>query len=267
MKTIITGTDFSASSLNACRYAAFLALKLNCKLTVFNLYEAPLIHSNVGLYGFTYAAVRGDSKRKTAKILADLKAEFPKLKVSMFVSNGDLKTELEDFDAKHQVEAAVMGLESKSRLTKFLYGSHGVNIAGKINAPVIIVPQSYKVHKLDGVLLSVDSNEKLYKTSLAGFEKFLKAAKVPVSLLHVRTEDELFHPLVTSLKILGKKQPILEHRAKNLENGVRNFCRENNVDLVAIVSKKHSVFYNLFSESNTKRVAFASKVPVMAIHE
>ncbi len=194
MKTIIAGTDFTTSSINACKYAAFLAQKLNCKLTIFNMFEAPIIHSNVGLYGISYSSVRGESRHKTSKLIKDLQQLFPKLKINYFVTFGGIKQQLEDFSKDHQVQAAVMGLDAKKRISKYIYGSHGVNIAGKIDCPVIIVPSNYKKHELSSILLAVDNNEKLLQSSLKGFAKFVKQSKSELALLHVRTEEEIFIP-------------------------------------------------------------------------
>ncbi|MFL5754097.1 MAG: universal stress protein [Bacteroidia bacterium] len=267
MKTIIAGTDFSPSSINACRYAAMLAKKLNCKLTIFNMFEAPVIHSNVGLYGITYNSEKNLSEHKTAKLTKDLQESFPSVKISWFATSGALKAELEEFTEKHQVEAAVMGLEAKNRISKFIYGSHGVNIAGKIDCPVIIVPEKYKKHKLSTVLLAVDNNEKLVKSSLNVFEKFIKQAKAGLTLLHVRTANEIFEPVSNTLTINGKKFPIRLIKANEVQDGIRKYCFTADTDMVTIISKKHSIFYNFFIESNTKKVAFVAKVPVMAIHE
>ncbi len=66
MKTIIVGTDFSQSSLNACQYAASLAQKLICKRSLFNLFEAPVIHSNTGKYEVSYqGSATGPSRLNT----------------------------------------------------------------------------------------------------------------------------------------------------------------------------------------------------------
>lgn len=266
MKTIIAGTDFTPSSINACKYAALLAQKLNCKLTIFNMFEAPIIHSNTGLYGISYTSVRKDSQAKTQKLVALLSKLFPKLKIDLFVTSGAFSDELNTFSASHYVEAAVMGLETKTKFSKFIYGSHGVDIAGKIDAPVIIVPENYKTHKLSSVLLAVDNNEKLLKSSLEDFEIFLSKSKSKVHLLHVRTEDEIFEPVVTALKINGKKRNIEVIKAADIQDGIKKYCRQGDIDLIAIISRKHSLFYNLFVESNTKKVAFAAKVPVLSIH-
>lgn len=267
MKTIIAGTDFTPSSVNACKYAALLAEKLNCKLTLFNMFEAPVIHSNVGLYGFSYASARGNSQVKTRKVVEQLQKLFPNVEINMFVTNGAFKDELEDFVSSHKVEAAVMGLETKTRISKFIYGSHGVNVAGKIDTPVIIVPEKYKKHRLLKVLLAVDNTEKLYKNSLTGFERFLIETGAKVQLLHVRTEDEIMKPVISRIKINKKVMPIEVIKAIDIQEGVKKYCAKDNIDLVAIVSRRHSVFYNFFVESNTKKVAFTAKVPVLAIHE
>ncbi len=267
MKTIIAGTDFTASSINACKYAAFLAQKLNCKLTIFNMFEAPVIHSNIGLYGISYTSQKTQSLDKTEHLIKELKTLFPKININKFITNKGFKFELENFTNSHQVEAAVMGLAAKNRISKFIYGSHGVDIAGKIDCPVIIVPEKYMEHRLAKVLLAVDNNEKLRKSSLYVFENFIKESKTKLAVLHVRTEDEIFNPLIDKLEINTKKLPIEIITAKDLQDGVKKYCVAGNIDLVTIISKTHSPFYNFFNESNAKKVAYVAKVPIMTIHE
>ena len=267
MKTIIAGTDFTPSSINACKYAALLAQKLYCKLTIFNLFDAPIIHSNVGLYGISYGAHKSTSRHNTNKLASELRKLFPKVKIESFTTSGGFKYELENFTAIHQIEAAVMGLEAKDKISKFIYGSHSIDIAGKIDCPVVIVPSKYKTHKLSKIVLTVDSNEKMHKPTLSGFEKFVEKSKIKLTLLHVRTEDEISDPVITTAKINGKKLPIEILEAKDIQDGVKKYINIKEADMVAIISKKHSAFYNFFSESNTKKIAFVAKVPVMSIHE
>ncbi|MES2679479.1 MAG: universal stress protein [Bacteroidota bacterium] len=268
MKTILAGTDFTSSSLNACRYAALLAHKSNCKLTVFNLFLAPVLHSNSGLYGISYASVKTTSKKRISKLIEKLQEEFPGLKINALATSGVFEDELETFIGSHLVESVVMGLESKTRISKFIWGSHGVKIAGKIDAPVIIVPEKYKEHRINTILLAVDNAEKLHTTSLRNIEKFAKSCKSVIKPLHIRTPDEVIvAPKNRTLKLNGDKKDVEVFKSNNIESGIKKYCAAGKIDLVAVISKKHSVVYNLFNESVTKRVAFAARVPVMAIHE
>ncbi len=267
MKTIIVGTDFSPSSINASKYAALLASQMKCKLTIFNLFEAPLIHSNIGLYGLSFLSLKKSSEKKMQGFSDELQSIFPKLKIEVFVTSGNFKTELENFTSKHQVAAAVMGLEAKNWISDAIYGSHGVNIAGKIETPVIIVPLKYKKHKFSELLLAVDNQEKMQQTKLIGMECFLKSTKVKIKALHVRTLEEVFKSASSKLRINEKTLPIQEINANDLSSGIKKYCKKAPVDLVCVISRKHSIFYNLYAESNTNYVAFTSNIPVMAIHE
>ncbi len=268
MKTIIAGTDFTPSSINACKYAALLAQKLQCKLVIFNLFQAPILHSNSGLYGISYASVKKSSEQNSAEIIKSLSKDFPSVKTEVFSTTGGFEEELQAFTRRHQIRAVVMGLEAKNRISKFIWGSHGVNIAGKINAPAIIVPEKYKDHRLETMVIAVDNSDKLKTTSLKGIEAFAGALQSQVKLLHVRTPDEVINPAKTvAIKINKQKLEVAVEKSKSIEDGIRFFCRDHDIDLVTIISRKHSVFYNLFKESITKKVAFSARVPVMAIHE
>lgn len=268
MKTILAGTDFSASSLNACRYAALLSEKLSCKLVIFNLYQTPVYHSNAGLVGISLPAIKSESRDRLDGVVKALQSDFPGLRINGLLSPYALTKELDDFTSRHQVAAVVMGLESKSKISKFIYGTHGVSLGGKIPAPVIIVPDKYKDHRWETVVLAVDNKEKLKKEALKDIEKMVKTAQLRLDFLHVRTPDEVLGPGKSgSLKLGRASVQVSVQPAVSIEAGVQKYCRSKEADMVAIISRKHSVFYNLFNESVTKRVAFASRVPVMALHE
>jgi nucleotide-binding universal stress UspA family protein len=267
MKTIIACTDFTPSSLNACNYAALLAKKLKCKLTLFNLFEAPVVHSNAGLYGITFKAQEFSSRNKSAKLLDQLQEKYPSVPMNYFVTAGAFQQEIEEFNRLHQVEATVMGLAAKNKINRFIYGSHGINLAGKIDCPVIIVPDTYKKHSLKKIILAVDNEEKLRRASLQELEKLAANTRASVLPVHIRTEDELFSTPVQKIKINKKFSKVAVVEGNDLQEGMKAVLRETSADLVCVISKTHSSFYNFFVESNTKKIAFASKIPVMAIHE
>jgi nucleotide-binding universal stress UspA family protein len=201
------------------------------------------------------------------KFIQKLAITHPKVQMESMITTGSFKMEVEDFIKKHRVEAVVMGLASKTKLEKFIYGSHSTDVAGRVNAPVIIVPEKYKKHHLKSMLLSVDNNEKLYHSSLTEVERFAADTQTKLNVLSVRTEDELFLPKQQEVKINGSAIKLNTIKAKDIEKGIVSYCRKNKADLITVLSKRHSALYNLFAESHTKKIAFASKVPVMAIHE
>lgn len=267
MKTILVATDFTPSSVNACLYAATLAKKLTCKLTLFNLFEIPAVHSNSGLYLVSYNSVKENSEETIKKLAENIHLKFPKLHIDHLVTTGSFKRNIEEFIAAHQVEAVVMGLATKTKLSKFIYGSHSTDIAGKIKAPVIIVPEKYKKYSFKNILLGVDNTEKLYKSELIDFESLVKDLKSSVKLVHLRTDEEVFKNKPGSLNLNGKSLKVNTFFAKDMQDGIKKYVKKTNTDLIAVISKSHSAFYELFAETNTKKIAFSSKIPVLCIHE
>ena len=71
----------------------------------------------------------------------------------------------------------------------------------------------------------------------------------------------------TAVKLNGTNAKIETLTTQNLKKGIREYSKEKNIDLVVLISRQHSLFYNLFAESNTKQIALDARVPVMAIHE
>ena len=267
MQTIVAGTDFSKSSLNACLYAAMLAKVYKCKLVLFNLHEVSWVHANSGLFLLDMYKNRRKNEIRITKQMLDLKTAFPDLQISSFVQSGSFKKEIKTFSEHHQLKLIVMGLAEKNRFYKSIYGSHGVDIAGKLMAPVVIVPEQFKSHSLSHTLLAVDNSEKLQLSSLHEFEYLIKKTKAQVNVLHCRTKDEVFEPIKKTVKLNGTNAKIETLTTQNLKKGIREYSKEKNIDLVVLISRQHSLFYNLFAESNTKQIALDARVPVMAIHE
>lgn len=267
MKTILVGTDFTPSSYNAGNYAAILAKKLGCKLVLFNIYEVPALHTNSGLYFISSEAIRENTEEKMERQIKELKASFNGIKVESLVATGSFSKLIEEFIAKHRVQAVVMGLAAKTKLSKFIYGSHTTDIAGKLTAPVIIVPEKYKQHQVKTILLGVDNTEKLIGTPLKQFVALSNELKAKVKSIHVRTADEILVPEKKEIHLGSKTQKVDGFFAKNIQDGLNKYARLNACDMICVVSRAHSAFYDLFAENNTKKIAFVSKIPVMSIHE
>ena len=56
-------------------------------------------------------------------------------------------------------------------------------------------------------------------------------------------------------------------RLYDFQDAVNAFTEDNEIDLIITIPRKHSFLGNLFKSSNTKKMAYHSHVPVVAIHE
>jgi nucleotide-binding universal stress UspA family protein len=262
-KTILVGVDYSKSSDNALGYAALLAKKGKADLMLFHSYEVPVVHTNSGIFFISYTAIKAANTKRLEKYKDKLKEEHPGLNIKIFTIGASFRIELEELQRKHAIQYIVMGLESKSRISKFIYGSHGTSIAGKMNCPVIIVPEKYKTHKIGKAVMAVDNLKTINYDVLKKVKDFSSQFHVLYSNVHIRTQQEFTFEKSTR----SKKLPLEVVEANDFPDGISRYAKEHAKDLIIIVSKSHSAVYNFFNESNTKTIAFRSKIPVMAIHD
>ena len=54
---------------------------------------------------------------------------------------------------------------------------------------------------------------------------------------------------------------------ENVQDGIKQAAEAYNADIIAMTYKKESFFERLFSGSDTKKMAYHSKVPLLTFHE
>ncbi|HQQ94070.1 MAG TPA: universal stress protein [Bacteroidia bacterium] len=266
-KRVLAGIDYSRSSLNALEYAVGLAAKSRASLLLFHVYDFPVVHTNAGLYMVDYRSIKREDLSKLEKIKEKILAENPKLDVEIINSNMSFRTFVEELAAKRKIHVVVIGLETKSKISKYIWGTTGVDIAGKIDCPVVIVPETYKEHRYEKIMATVDYKQDLKRVVIRKAEKFAEDHKMQCELVHVQTDDELdFGVEAAEHRKEAERWNISVFKAKTFADGVKKYVSQNKSDMVVLFSRKHSLVYRLFNETNTKTIAFSSNVPVMSVH-
>lgn len=266
-KRILVGIDYSKSSLNALEYAAGLAKHSGATLVLFHVYEFPVVHTNAGLYMVDYKAIKRDDLAKLEQVKTKLLLKHTGLQVEAINSNLSFRSYVEELAAKKKIHVVVLGLESKGKLSKFIWGTTGVDLAGKVDCPVVIVPESYTKHSYTKVLAAVDYKQDLKRVVIRKAEQFAREHKMSCDLVHIQTDDELdFGMEAAQHRKEAAKWNIQIFKSKGFAEGIKKYVSQNKSDLVVLFSRKHSLVYRLFNETNTKTIAFNSNVPVMAVH-
>jgi nucleotide-binding universal stress UspA family protein len=266
IKTILVGIDYTKSSDNALQYAILLAEKSNASLMLFHVYENPVVHLYSGAYFVDYDNVEKGNVEKLKKYKAKVLSTHPKLDIAILATDKSIKSSIKDLVEKHKISLVVFGLETKSKVSKFFYGTSGVKLASRIKCPVIIVPEDYKQHQLKHTVLAVDNNEHIKSKIVKKVKEFNSDLNLQNEFIHVKTEYEFLAIPTTKIKKEQEKLKVKVIESENFVLGIKSYVSKNKVDLVIIISHSHSALYNLFNDSNTKLIAFESKKPVMCFH-
>lgn len=266
-KIILVGIDYSKSSENALNYAVMLARKGNAGILLFHMYETPVVHTYSGAYFISYNEMQGYNQARLERYKDDFIRKHHGIQMEALATYKSFKIGVTDLIKSRKVHYVVLGLESKSKLSKFIFGTTGMEVAGKINCPVIIVPEKYKNHQLKRAVLALDNRKSIESKVMEKVSDFNKKFGIQKEIIHVKTEDEFLFVPDKKAEKFSKKWKVKVVEAKSFEEGMMHYIKENKTDLISIISHSHSVMYNLFSESNTKMIAFKSRIPVMSIHD
>lgn len=267
-KTILVGIDYTKSSENALLYSIMLAKKSGASLLLFHVFDLPLIHTNSGPYFVSYSNMENEGDvAKLEKYKTDILSKFPKLKIEVMGSFNSIKQEIKNLYKHHDIDYVVLGLETKTKLSKFIYGTTGVDLAGKVDCPVIIVPEKYNQHQLLKMVVAIDNKKALKSRLISEIEELSTRFKVKKQYLHIKTEDEFLLVDEKAAKKSAEKLKPVTIEAMDLKSGIIKYTNKNQPDAIVLISRSHSAWYNLFNETNTKQIAFSSKIPVISIHE
>jgi len=259
---ILVGIDFTKSSENALNYAVLLAQRSGFAITLFHVFDTPVVHANSGAYFIEYASLKQNFTARLEQYKKNVEEKHPLLSIHVFTTFNSFKAEVQELVDKKKIHYVVLGLETKSKISKFIYGTTGIDIAGKINCPVIIVPEKYKAHKLEHIVLAIDNKHKQHAKEIKQVKKFAEQFNCSVNYLHVRTEHELIIE-----KSKNKDLPVETINSKEFKTGIKNYLKNHPKDLTVIITHQHNFLYHFFIESNTKEIAFQSKTPVMSVYD
>ncbi|MGB4770508.1 MAG: universal stress protein [Chitinophagaceae bacterium] len=272
MFTIIVPTDFSDTARNAVDYALKMANDMhNVRVVLYNAYSK----SSIGVDG-TPLSVDPDTNRQiTLMALQNLRNEFPVrsgLTVDILAEEGDLTPNLARMATDKSADLAIMGINGANKIEQVLIGSSTLSVVNKASMPVLIVPPDAVYKKIRKVLFCSDLKDVEKTTPVDHLKTVLDMFGPKLVIGHVSTNhynDTLHQQKVEISKLnemLGAYDPEFAVLPMgDFTDSTSQLATDKQVDLLITVPRKHSFFEKLISPSHTKKLAYHSHLPVLAI--
>ncbi len=261
MNTVIVPVDFSETSLNAARYATkLLTGHYGVNMILHNVYEKP-----------SQAAEAGDKLEK-------LKAELTNIgvvKITTLAEEGsDFIVELEKLARHQQADFIIMGITGRSALGQTFIGSNTLKMVEKKICPVLIVPPDATYQDVKNVLLTSDFKNVISATPSVPIKKILKAFRPRLHVINVDSE----HYVALTEEYQAQRAKLADMFKEfnpefyflglyDVDEAINQFAHDKNIDLIIVIHKEHALVSKLFVKSHTKKLAYHSSVPVLALHE
>jgi nucleotide-binding universal stress UspA family protein len=261
MHRVIVPVDFSETSLNAARYTAqMLAGKKDALAILYNNYESE----------DDYDVVVGYQESLKKEFLAK-GVEQVEYENEM---GGDLIENIARLAHTSRATLIVMGITGKSEIRQVMFGSNTLKLVDKNLLPVMIIPPDATYKGINNVVFTSDfknveatTPSELISAVLEIFNPMLHI--VNVSKEHYVSLTEEIEQAKIVFKRLFKtfKTEFYFLTMNDFYEAVDLFVKDHNIDILVTIPKHQSNAASLFKSSHTKRLAYHSRIPILAAHE
>ncbi len=268
MKSFLVPVDFSDTAINAAEYAVALAKDIpGATITLYNVFSRISFET----------LVEGEDSRKrvTDLELQSLKENISigkDVNISTVSEEGSFIDNIQKYVLGNHVDMVIMGITGTSRIKQVFMGTNTLNVIRNINTPVMIIPPDAKYTGLKNVLFTSDFKDVARTTPFATLKKILDTFKPKLEILNV--DSEHYIELTDEYKVeresmeekLGSYNPNFAFlRAYDFLEGINRFADAKQVDAIITVPHKHSFLSQLFKTSHTKKLAYHSHIPIIAL--
>lgn len=276
MKKILLPTDFSENSYNAISYALRLYHNEECKFYLLNtytpiLYDAEFISYNSPNLSLETIYQRNSLEgleRVEKRILKDFNNPLHQLeKISSFsLLNEEIKEQVKN----KEIDLVVMGTQGATGALQILFGTHTVHAIKKATSPLLAIPSGYQYLQPRNILFPTDFDINYTKEHLFILKNIVANAGAVVNVLHVNFGYPLEPKQEKAKAILKDYLQDTPHHFYNVEDntvakGIYQFQKEKNVEMMVMISNKHSFFENLLFRPVINEIGFHLKIPLLVI--
>lgn len=272
MKKILVPIDFSKEAKYACEVAAQIAKKTKCEIILLHMLDIP---------GASIDPIDSNNKRGGAQAIFFMKTihkKFQKYKALPFFEGIKITESVKFHKAfngvieeskKNNVDLIVMGSQGATGLKEMLVGSNTEKVVRHSDIPVLVIKKKVSNFEIKNMIFASDFSKES-KKSFKNVLEFANIFKAKLHLLYINTIHN-FESTKDSTKKLEKfvsgfdrkKFTLNIYNDTTIEEGILNFGKEIEADVIAINTHGRSGLSQLFSESISKELANHALRPIV----
>jgi nucleotide-binding universal stress UspA family protein len=260
MHKVIIPIDFSETSLNAARYTAgMLAGKDDLTAVIYHNYETENDYDISLIYQ------------------ENLKREFLKTGVRTVECENDMGGDLIDNVSRLaqtiNTRLIIMGITGKTAIRQVMFGSNTLKLIDRNLFPVMIIPPDALYTGIKNVAFASDFKNVALSTPAAFINSVLDIFQPNLHIIHISkeknelTETEKEAGKMKLQEMFSKYQTEFHFPVKrDFFSTLDEFIVAEKIDLVVTIPRHKSNLTSLFKTTHTKRLAYHSHIPILAIH-
>jgi nucleotide-binding universal stress UspA family protein len=271
MKRILVPIDFSLESEYAMKLASKIANETEIEVHLLHLLELPKGHVDMGS-GSNFGIPQ------SMFYIQKIKEKINRLKKTFFNTDTKVKYAIRfenpsegilKFSTKINADLILMGSKERTIFDELLISSNIKKVVRKSKVPILVVKNDPKDFNIKELVFASNFNEedrKPFEVLLNFSQKF----ESKIHLLNVNTMNRFKSTKKSKQKMenflstyQNQKHSINVYNDDSVENGILNFSKEINADLIALSTHERSGLFRLFNKSISKSLSKSSLKPVI----
>ncbi len=289
-KKILIPVDLTDQINEKCKFGFEFAKKLKCEVVFLHAYLTPAytITTTTNTDINTYSLTDAETMRRMIRTLnADVenltnlinrwieKGDIPKVKFSFVLRSGVPEDEILSYCKKESPILVIMGNKSKKQdKDGFLVGSVTSEVLEASSVPVMTVSSEAKItpEKIKRVAFFTNFDQK----DLIAIDKaisLLKNDNLEFVFLHATNKKESWDEvMLAGIKVyFSNHYPNLKTEYAFLKTNdnldkIQPFLTKSKIDLVALNTKKRSIFARLFNQGIATKLLLNVDTPLLVMH-
>ncbi|MCO4291800.1 universal stress protein [Solitalea sp. MAHUQ-68] len=268
MKTILVPTDFSKSANNALMFAKNLAVNHNYRIKLLHIVQT-MVDPNMPpeIIDEVLTTQENEAKEQNEalqKEIASAGVEVESITRRGFLIESEILEELTAGD----INLIIMGTKGVADLVDKLLGSNTSSIIERATCPVLVVPS---LAKPDKAIKKIVYATQFHGEELPFIERILDfsdSINAETTILKITTSDKQEESLINKLNLSSSshKCKIETFSAHSVSEGISEYAKKNNTDLLVMVTHRRTLLEKFFNPSITKKLAEHVNVPLLAYH-
>lgn len=276
MKKILLPTDFSDVANNAYTHALHIAKLFDSQILLLHTFEMPIVDNQFyaedysNLFESIETAQSSKFKEEIIKLKEIAKTQnCENIKVSYMLKSGDLVFNIKEAVEQNTINLVVMGTSGADTWKQLFLGTNTADVISQINIPVLSIPKNSLYNKYNSIGFTTRFREK-DKKALKDVIQLARQINIEVKCLYVETDNsDSIVQTYDDWKQYFKNDPVQFFIIpdNDVEGAITDFIVSQEIDMLAMLTYKRSFFETIFNRSLTKKMAFASDIPILALQE
>ena len=273
IQKILVPVDFSDCSRNALRSAANLGRLIDAELLLVHAYHVPVPHVEAGASAMVQPLMEGyeENVESEFQVLINQVPELDELSYDHRCVHGFATDAIHSIVDSDSIDLIIMGTKGASGIIEKLIGSITAQVIKESKCPVIAIPTNADLKSISRIALATD-NQPVENTEVCSpVVRIAEAYNAEVHLLNILEDesarsneaDQVMHQLIPS----DVKHSYHYSSDSNIEKGIMDYIKDQDIQLIGVLPRHHSIIERIFSTSLTEKLAFHTTIPLLVMHE